>query len=282
METAQTLVSTRWLADHLGQNDNPCLILDCRATLGKPGQGRQEYLQNHIPGAVYADLDIDLAAPPDQRGRHPLPDREQWAHTLRQWGLNANQQVVTYDAAGGPFAARAWWMLRWAGHANVAVLDGGWPAWQRDHAELTEQSSPATTTGNFTLATALVDVATTDSLLQSLPGQTLTLVDARAEARWAGREEPIDPVAGHIPGALCLPFQDNLQDDGTFKSPQALAERFAPVLRHGKPVVNYCGSGVTAAHNALAMHIAGITTASVYPDSWSGWITDPERPIECC
>ena len=275
MNFSSTTVSAAWLASH---SDN-CLILDCRATLGKPGQGREHYLLGHIPGAVYADIDQDMADPPDHRGRHPLPEKTRWVNTLAEWGLNQGQQVVLYDDAGGAFAARAWWMLLWVGHAHAAVLDGGWSAWQSTYPEAVTSELPATSPSNFQAAQSLVQIASTEQIQKSLAQQALPLIDARTEDRWAGRGDPIDPVSGHIPGARCLPFQENLNADGRFKSPAELAQRFAE-YDPTEPLVHYCGSGVTATHNILAMHIAGKTNTLLYPESWSGWITDPTRPIE--
>ncbi|MEM7098124.1 MAG: sulfurtransferase [Pseudomonadota bacterium] len=270
---SDTLVDVEWLAEHRER----CVILDCRATLGQIGQGRQEYLLNHIEGAIFADLDADLADPPDHRGRHPLPSLARWQATLQSWGITNQSQVVTYDDAGGAFAARAWWMIKWAGHANVAVLDGGWGAWCANNFATTAQvhePSPS----SFTLHAPLVELVQVDQVHKSLTEEDFMLIDARAYPRFAGKEEPIDPVAGHIPGALCKVFQDNLDEHGRFKSAEELRLRFAAQLASDKPVVCYCGSGVTAAHNVLAMQIAGLN-AGMYADSWSGWITNPNRPV---
>ncbi len=255
------------------------LLLDCRARLGDADWGRKAYDAGHIPGALHADLDRDLAAPPGAGGRHPLPDRALWQATLRGWGLNPGRQVVAYDDAGGAFAARCWWLLRWAGHAAAAVLDGGLPNWLQHYPDQLQTEIPAVQPSSFTLSPPLDPVVEADELLADLerPDAPL-LVDARTRPRWAGLEEPIDPVAGHIPGALCLPFQENLDANGCFKPPAALAERFAPVLAAPASIC-YCGSGVTAAHNLLALHIAGHTRSALYPESWSGWISDPRRPV---
>ena len=261
----ETLISPEELARRIDR----CRILDCRARLGDPDFGRAAYAAGHLPGAVYASLDDDFAAPAGDGGRHPLPDPETLRDRFRAWGVDDGDQVVVYDDAGGAFAARAWWCARWLGHRAVAVLDGGFGAWQGP----LSQAHPVVDPGNFSIRPALTRTVDADTLLAGLADASL--VDARALPRFEGREEPIDPVAGHIPGARCLPFQDNLDEHGRFRPAAALAERFA-----GLPddVVCYCGSGVTAAHNVLAMRIAGRPEPVLYPGSWSEWIRDPARP----
>ncbi len=252
-----------------------CTVLDCRSQLGDVDWGRQEYEKGHIKGALYAHLDSDLADPPNEHGRHPLPSRERFQQCLERGGIRNDTQVVCYDDAGGAYAARAWWMLRWMGHRSVAVLNGGlstWPAGLEGGSGQTIE--PSTYTPGEPL-THLIEVEDLQTQMDS--SAPPILVDARARPRWAGEQEPIDPVAGHIPGAHCYPFQDNLAEDGRFRSANELRTRFnAP----GSTVVCYCGSGVTAAHNILAMHIAGLPEPTLYADSWSGWITDPTRPVE--
>jgi thiosulfate/3-mercaptopyruvate sulfurtransferase len=262
-------------ADDLAAILPQCTVLDCRSQLGDVDWGRQQYEKGHIKGAIYAHLDSDLADPPNEHGRHPLPSRERFLGCIQKWGITNDRQVVCYDDAGGAYAARAWWMLRWMGHARVAVLDGGLSTWQGDLERGAGELPLATT---FTPSEPLTRLIEVDTLMQQLKSPAPpTLVDARARPRWAGEQEPIDPVAGHIPGAHCYPFQDNLDDSGRFKPAAELRARFnAP----GATVVCYCGSGVTAAHNMLAMHIAGLPEPVLYADSWSGWITDPARPIE--
>jgi thiosulfate/3-mercaptopyruvate sulfurtransferase len=248
--------------------ENSVKFVDCRASLADPDLGRRVYEAGHIAGAVYLSLDDDLAAPPGAGGRHPLPDPEILAARLRALGINDGDQVVVYDDAGGAFAARAWWCLRWLGHEAVAVLDGGLKDWPVPLS--TETVTPAP--GNFSIReplTRTVDAATLAADLNAY-----TLVDARSEARFRGEEEPIDPVAGHIPGAICRPFQENLDDQGRFRAPRALAKRFPS----GENTVCYCGSGVTAAHNVLAMRLAGLPEPLLYPGSWSEWILDEARP----
>ncbi|XOV82947.1 MAG: sulfurtransferase [bacterium] len=271
MPTFTTLITTAELTDV----ENNCLVFDCRAALGDVNWGRTAYLQGHIAGAYHLDLDKDLADPPGERGRHPLPDIQRFRSRVGELGLQPGQQVVVYDDAGGAFAARAWWMFRWLGHAHVAVLDGGLQHWTQ---ALTTALPPQPSPTRYPVLAPLTRLIATETLQKELgrlaPNQ---LIDARSQARWAGREEPIDPVAGHIPQALCLPFQENLNDHGGFKSASALAARFAGVSDNA---ICYCGSGVTAAHNVLAMRIAGLAEPVLYADSWSGWITDPARPVE--
>ena len=264
-------------SDELAQHLDTVQILDCRAKLGDPAWGADAFLQGHIPGARHLDLDTMLSVAPNEHGRHPLPTRQQWLNQVRALGLRNDAQIVVYDDAGGSFAARAWWMLRWLGHEHVAVLDGGLGQWP--HALQTGAVTPAEIS-NFTKQAPLTRLFSSDEVLSAIQqpvNMRPQLVDARSPERFAGKEEPIDPVAGHIPGALCLPFSANLNADGTFKAPAALAARFS-VLADTNNVVCYCGSGVTATHNILAARIAGLPEPALYADSWSGWITDPTRP----
>ena len=249
--------------------DNSVKFLDCRSTLGDPDAGRRAFEAGHIAGALFLSLDDDLAATPGDGGRHPLPEPESLLNRLRALGINDEDQVVVYDDAGGAYAARAWWCLRWLGHEAVAVLDGGLKAWPAPLS--TEVIRPPA--GNFSQRPALTRSLDVTALTADLAAYQL--IDARAQARFDGLEEPIDPVAGHIPGAICLPFQGNLKEDGTFRSATELAGRFPD----GDNVVCYCGSGVTAAHNVLAMRIAGFDEPLLYPGSWSEWIRDDQRPV---
>ncbi|MFU8813975.1 MAG: sulfurtransferase [Pseudomonadales bacterium] len=260
-----TLISAAAVA----ANPSGFRILDCRARLGDPEFGPRAYAAGHLPGAHYAGLEQHFAAPAGAAGRHPLPQPQRLRDSFRACGIDDSDQIVVYDDAGGAFAARAWWCARWLGHEAVAVLDGGLQAWDG----ALSRAQPVVEPGNFSIRPALTRSIDAPSLLHRLDAKTL--VDARTQARFDGVEEPIDPVAGHIPGAVCLPFQDNLGPSGRFKPAAALAERFA-----GLPddVVCYCGSGVTAAHNILAMRVAGRTEPILYPGSWSEWIVDPERP----
>ena len=251
------------------------LIFDCRAHLLDKHKGRLEFQLAHIPNAQYADLEADLSSAPGAGGRHPLPSKTTLVERLRNWGVSNNSHIVCYDQNNGAFAARMWWLLRWLGHENVAVLDGGLDAWQAaGYSTTTEeiQCKP----GNFTATDSLTQVCEAADLLEA----SNTLLDARDAARFRGEVEPIDPVAGHIPGAICIPFTGNLAE-GRFKTAHLLRRRFEDLGVSDRPNnVCYCGSGVTAAHNILALLIAGYQEPALYPGSWSEWVTDPERPIE--
>ncbi len=272
MTTFTTIIS----AEALKNLSNP-VILDCRARLGDPEWGLSAYLEGHIAGAQYVNLDTDLADPPGQLGRHPLPDRDEFLARVKSWGVATDRQVVVYDNVSGAMAARAWWMLRWIGHDAVAVLDGGLQSWSEP---LSTGREPAVAPGDLSLRPSLTQTITVESLVSRISSDSApVLLDARAYNRWAGREEPIDTVAGHIPGAACMPFQENLDNDGYFKSAEALRARFLETCQADEEVVCYCGSGVTAAHNILAMRIAGLPEPALYVGSWSGWITNPERPV---
>jgi thiosulfate/3-mercaptopyruvate sulfurtransferase len=275
----KTLVSADTLNTHL---DNPdWVVFDCRFQLDQPGWGEAAYREAHIPGARYAHLDRDLAIPKtDTTGRHPLPDADVFAQWLGRNGVDVGRQVVVYDQGGGAFAARLWWMLRWLGHDAVAVLDGGWAAWTGAGYPVDDvipEPEPVTfkasVRGNLWL--------TSEQLEAALDKKRVRLIDARGAERFRGDSEPIDPVAGHIPGAANLPFTGNLDEQGRFKSPDALKARFAPVVAAfpGDHVVHMCGSGVTACHNLLAMEVAGLGTSRLYVGSWSEWITDPNRKV---
>lgn len=267
--------------------DQPSLaVIDCRFDLGNPEAGRQAYLEAHIPGARYADLNRDLSSPVGPNtGRHPLPAPEAFARWLDTMGIGNLTQVVAYDAANGSMSARLWWLLRWLGHDAVAVLDGGFKAWTAHGGAL--QSGPAQPapaipgTMSFTPRIAAGGVLSTAELEQALRDPQRVLVDARAPERFAGTVEPIDPVAGHIPGAVNHPFTDNLSTDGTFLPAAEIKRRWQQRLA-GKPaehLIAMCGSGVTACHNLLSLEVAGLPGAKLYPGSWSEWIRDPRRPI---
>jgi thiosulfate/3-mercaptopyruvate sulfurtransferase len=258
----------------LAANLDRFTVLDVRYVQGGP-PGRAQHAAGHVPGAAYVDLDDDLADPPGAGGRHPLPDETRFAAAMRRAGVRHDRPVVVYDDWQGRAAARAWWLLRHHGHPDVRVLDGGWSAWLEDgHPTETGQADPET--GDFALATAKqMPVVEADTVLA-----VDVLVDARAPERFAGETEPVDPVAGHIPGAVNVPTTENLDERGRFRSPARLREAYARVgADTSDSVAAYCGSGVTAAHDVLAMEVAGIR-AALYPGSWSGWITDPSRPVE--
>lgn len=256
------------------------LILDVRHDLMHPDLGEAQYRQGHIPGAIHVHLDNVLSGKKTGRnGRHPLPEPEALSSWLRSKGLSQGRQVVVYDAAGGAFAARAWWLLRWLGHDAVAVLDGGLQAWQQSHALVTDET--VVVEGNFVRQPALVETVSVDDVLKNLVDQSFLVVDARAANRYAGRDETIDPRGGHIPGAVNHPFATNLTAEGKFKSPAELQSGFQQVLGDWpvSDVVVQCGSGVTACHNVLALEVAGLPGARLYPGSWSEWCSDEKRPV---
>ncbi len=274
-----TLISTTDLAARLGDPD--LAIVDCRFALADKGRGLQAYLAGHLPGAVYAHLDDDLAGPvtPGVTGRHPLPDPDVFARTLGGWGVGPGVQVVAYDDAGGAHAARLWWMLRWLGYEAVAVLDGGWQAWVGE-GRVTQAGRETRPLRVFAPHPRPEVLATTSEVEAIRLDPGWRLLDARGADRFRGENETLDPVAGHIPGALSLPYAGNLDSRGCFLPPQALAARYAPVVG-GVPVervICSCGSGVTAAHTLLAMMHAGLGEGRLYVGSWSEWITDPARP----
>ncbi|MBI1943560.1 MAG: sulfurtransferase [Betaproteobacteria bacterium] len=271
-EAVRTLVTGEQLARHAEWR-----VFDCRHDLARPAWGLAEYRKAHIPGALFAHLDRDLSAPKTGRnGRHPLPPAGDFRKFLQASGIHPADPIVCYDAGPGAFAARLWWMLRWIGHQSVAVLDGGLARWLAEGRPVTAAvpEYPATPyAGNIQGISIKVET------VQAQPAGLL-LLDARAPARFRGEQEPIDPVAGRIPGALNRFNNDNLRPDGTFKDPASLRTEFESILGKGNPekVVHYCGSGVAACHNALAMEIAGLAGARVYVGSWSEWIADPARP----
>jgi thiosulfate/3-mercaptopyruvate sulfurtransferase len=270
-----TLVSTQELAGHPEWR-----IFDCRHDLAKPDLGEQQYREAHIPGALFAHLDRDLSAPKTgKNGRHPLPDPGAFIAWLGVQGLKPSHQIVCYDAGNGSMAARLWWMLRWIGHEAAAVLDGGLAKWLAEGRPLTAEVpryAHCAYPVKHPLRTAAVDVSEVERRREQM-----FLLDARAPARYRGEQEPIDPVAGHIPGAKNRFNGDNVSPQGTFKSPAQLRSEFQALLgaHAASEVVHYCGSGVSACHNLLAMEIAGLRGGKLYAGSWSEWSADPKRPI---
>ena len=259
------VVSVERLAEQL---DDPDLrIIDCRFELDDPTAGRRRYEAGHIPGAVYVSLDDDLSAPPSV-GRHPLPDLATFAQRFGDLGVGDSHRVVAYDDAGGAHAARLWWMRRAAGHPRVTVLDGGWRAWVTAGLPISDET-PSYAPAPSSAVTEWPDVIERGELANRL--DEVTLIDARAPERYRGEVEPLDPVAGHIPGAINLPYAGNLGRDGRFLPPGDLRSRYGTAA--GGQVVVYCGSGVTACHDILAMELAGIDGALLYPGSWSDWST---------
>jgi thiosulfate/3-mercaptopyruvate sulfurtransferase len=288
--TYTTLINTTDLQTLLASGQ-PCKVFDCSFDLMQPDAGGAQYAQAHIPGAVYAHLDTALSAKGDRTtthaasgGRHPLPARAAFAAWLGSVGFDNTMQAVVYDRQGANYCGRLWWMLKWAGHEAVAVLDGGLQAWQAAGGAVEVSSRPTETKGakgNFALAPARTALATIETVAAQLGRSTQTLIDARGGPRFRGEVEPLDPVAGHIPGALNRPFTDNIGADGCFKPAATLRAEFEALLGQRDPatVVHHCGSGVSAVPNLLAMEIAGLGRSTLFAGSWSEWCSDPDRPV---
>ncbi|GGY51195.1 sulfurtransferase [Pseudoduganella albidiflava] len=277
-----TLIDAATLALHAA--DPKWVILDCRHDLLNPAFGREAFAAGHIPGAQFASIDDDLSGPKTGTGstflgRHPLPERAALVQALRRFGIDDDSQVVAYDAQGGMYAARLWWLLRWIGHQAVAVLDGGLPAWQAAGQPVTAEPAPQRSAGGIAERPSLTRTVSVDDVVANLGTQDFTVVDARASDRFRGENETIDPVGGHIPGAKNRFFKDNLGADGKFKPAAQLKEDFAPLFASPAAAVMQCGSGVTACHNLLALEVAGLPGAALYPGSWSEWCAAPERPV---
>ena len=263
----------------------PLLVVDCSFDLADAGKADAMFAEQHIAGAVQAHLDRDLSAknPADavNGGRHPLPKRELFAQTLQRLGVDNAMQVVVYDRNGANYCGRLWWMLKWASHDAVAVLDGGLQAWVAAGGATASGAAPARASGNFQLREPLRRLVQTDDIVAALGRPSQTLIDARGGPRYRGETEPLDPVAGHIPGALTRPFGDNLGADGLFKPAAQLKQEFDALLagRDATGVVHHCGSGVSAVPNVLAMELAGFAPAGLYAGSWSEWSRRSELPV---
>ena len=274
-----TLIDTGTLAGKL--NAPAWVVIDCRFSLSDTGAGERAYLEAHIPGARYAHLDRDLSSPiTADSGRHPLPDVSALAKRLGEWGIDRHSQVVAYDDSGGAMAVRLWWLLRWLGHEGVAVLDGGWQKWCREGREITA-SMPQVQAKAFIPHPDDGKWLSTPQIQAAMAAGDILLLDARTAERFRGEHEPIDPVAGHVPGAANFPLQQNLAADGSFLTAEELHVLYERRLqgRGAAEVVHMCGSGVTAAHNLLAMEHAGLHGSRLYAGSWSEWIRDPQRPV---
>ena len=272
------LVSPEQLLAALAAGATPAII-DCSFDLADVGAGERAFAAGHLPGAVYAHLDRDLAgAKTGLNGRHPLPARADWAATLARLGVTPARAVVVYDAQGAMFAARAWWMLLWAGHRAVSVLDGGLAAWRAAGGTLEAGAvTPSAAASAYPIGDSLVATVDADALQKSLG--RVTLIDARAGERYRGEVEPLDKRAGHIPGARSRFFKDNLDVQGRFKPAGELRAAFAAFGAAPAQIVHQCGSGATACHNLLAMEVAGLPGSALYPGSWSEWSADPKRPV---
>lgn len=275
------LISVDELKQKLHQSNY--VIFDVRHDLMNHRLGRQQYMQAHIPGAYFLDNEAELVGQmTGENGRHPLPDLTKFVLLLQQYQLNADSQIVIYDASQSHMAARTWWLLRWAGLKQVKILDGGWQAWLAaggvtdNHLDL----PPVPTDRPDCMPTPQQATVDAKAIVAQLEKPIFTLIDARAAERYRGESEPIDPVAGHIPGALNRPTSENLQENGQFKSADQLKTEFKQLLGDKDPstIVHYCGSGMTACHNLFAMELAGLSGSNLYPGSWSEWIADSNRP----
>jgi thiosulfate/3-mercaptopyruvate sulfurtransferase len=280
-----TLIEPAELAAHT--DDPNWVVLDCRFDLVRPEWGADEFAQGHVPNAVYAHLDRDLSSPvTPTSGRHPLPVREAFLATLGTWGIDATVQLVSYDQGNGAYASRLWWLVRWAGHARVAVLNGGFAAWQRAGLPINKEYGvrqprrfmPSHSPAEFVTTSEVANVLATGQLTNA----ERVLIDARGGDRFAGQNETIDPVAGHVPGARNHPFMRNLDAQGRFLPASALRSQWLETLAGKAPsnAIAMCGSGVTACQNLLALEVAGLPGAQLYAGSWSEWIRDPARPVE--
>lgn len=279
--TLTTIVSTDEVAKHL--NDPSWALIDCRFQLDDPDAGRLDYLKSHVPGAIYAHLDDDLSGPivAGKTGRHPLPDMDAFVNTLSHWGIDESTQVIAYDTNSAVYAGRLWWMLRWLGHDQVAVLDGDFRQWLRE-GRPTSSGDESRSRRQFRANPRPQMAVSVDDVVANLTTKKYQLYDARDEARFRGEVAGMDPVAGHIPGAKSAFYGPNLTDDGKFRSPAELGERYKQLLGDNDPqeTIWYCGSGVSVHHDLLAMEIAGFKRgARVYIGSWSDWINDSERPV---
>lgn len=277
-----TLISAANLAERLANAPGSVLVFDCSFDLANTDAGEKAYTAAHLPGAHYLHLDRDMSgSKTGTNGRHPLPDRTALLQTLVARGVKQNQQVVAYDSQGGVYASRLWWLMRWLGHDSIAVLDGGLQAWQAGGYPVETTVPAPAAAGDLKAAAPLAVTVDVQAVLHNLTTHENIVLDARSADRYRGENETIDPVAGHIPGALNRFFKDNLTADGRFKPAHTLRDEFTAVIGNQQPehVILQCGSGVTACHNALAMEVAGLHGAALYAGSWSEWCADASRPI---
>lgn len=278
--TYSTLISTKDAYQHL--DDPHWLFVDCRYYLEKPEQGQQEYGQSHLPGALYAHLDKDLSATvvPGVTGRHPLPDVDKVIGLFSHWGVDQDVQIVVYDQGPGMIAARLWWMFRWLGHDNTALMEGGWNKWLAEAKPVAKEAA-VLTPRQFIAQVHNDYVAAVEDVSASMTNPDRVLLDARAADRYRGENETLDTVAGHIPGAISVPYMDNVNSQGCLHPPEMLRSMYKALFGETQAAnaIVYCGSGVTAALNILAIEHAGLGMARLYPGSWSHWITDENRPV---
>ncbi|MCL4140751.1 UNVERIFIED_CONTAM: hypothetical protein GTU68_046258 [Idotea baltica] len=264
-------------------NQDNVRVFDCRFSLKDPQGGLNNYLEGHLPMAQFADMDTQLSsAMTKTSGRHPLPNTDEFLAQLKAWGINNDTQVIAYDDISGAFAARLWWMMRWVGHDKVAVLNGGMQQWTQQGCSLSQDKTEFVQ-GNFSGSANMDWLVDIDTVQLQLEANKITLIDARASDRFTGKDKKIDPVPGHVPGAHNLPFGGNLTKDGLFETADTINQRFTKIIQD-QPltnVVNMCGSGVTACHNLLAQAVAGMPPTKIFIGSWSQWIRDPSRPVDC-
>ena len=277
--TYKTIISSDILKNNIDNKD--FIIFDCRCDVKDSAYGIQAYTEGHIPNSIFVDIDSDLASEKTvTSGRHPLPDVDALSEKLSQWGLNSSKQAVIYDDAGGAFAGRMWWILKWLGHANVAVLDGALGGWMASGGKLTQDNtvferSVFTPNAQDDMYVSINDVEDAQYKMNKL------IIDARSKERYLGIKDPVDPIAGHIPGAISHPLGQNLDKKGHFKSPEELKHSFSKLIGETESgdIISMCGSGITACHNILALEIAGVCGIKLYVGSWSEWIMDKNRPI---
>ena len=277
--TYQTIISVEDLNKNLNTQD--WLIFDCRFILKDPEGGLKKFNQGHIPGAQYVDMDKDLASPmTSTSGRHPLPNPEELINKLQSWGVNNSSQIICYDDMSGAFAARMWWLLKWLGHNNIAVLDGGIEKWTAKNVPL-ETDTQQRAAGSFSGQANNDMWVNVEFVQKELEQDKINLLDARSVERFTAKDTKTDPVAGHVPGAMSYPFAENLSKQGVFLPSEELHKRFTPIVSNpeNKELINMCGSGVTACHNLLAMSIAELPMTRLFVGSWSEWIKDKSRPV---
>ena len=277
----EPLISALELQDLLNDDDS-LILLDARHDLANHQLGREQYLEGHIPGAIFLDHEIDLCGlKTGKNGRHPLPEREEFIRLLGNLGIDPQANIVVYDARDSMFAAHLWWMLRWAGCTKVRVLNGGWSAWGQISVYIEREKPAPRAPVVWESGATGMPVVDANAVLANINQPVFTVIDARAENRFRGENETIDPVAGHIPGAINWPFSRNLDSDGFFLPVDELKSGFAQLLGNNKPeqIVHQCGSGISACHNLLAMEVAGLTGSALYPGSWSEWCSDSSRPV---